>query len=108
MKSKISNLLGRIKVPTLWAQLYQELTQDLEKLPKLRTLITAENIDDHNTEGVDTNGEDIDIGIAKLCGKHIYTISRKLYFDIKVKECEDDVIKYITNIEVNYCFIFHF
>ncbi|XP_046814767.1 uncharacterized protein LOC124422421 isoform X1 [Vespa crabro] len=101
VKSKISNLLGHIKVSTLWAQLYQGLCQDVENLLKLRTLITPENMDDPETEDTDKNGEDIDIGIAKLCGKNIYTISRKLFFDIKAKKCEDDVMKYITNIETS-------
>ncbi|XP_043665151.1 uncharacterized protein LOC122627760 isoform X3 [Vespula pensylvanica] len=101
VKSKISNLLGHIKVSTLWAQLYQGLCQDVENLLKLRTLTTTENKDDLDTEDVDTNGEDIDIGIAKLCGKNIYTISRKLFFETKAKECENNVMKYITNIETS-------
>ncbi|KAL2716483.1 uncharacterized protein V1478_014159 [Vespula squamosa] len=101
VKSKISNLLGHIKVSTLWAQLYQGLCQDVENLLKLRTLTTTDNIEDLDTEDVDTNGEDIDIGIAKLCGKNIYTISRKLFFETKAKECENDVMKYITNIETS-------
>nr|XP_050847551.1 uncharacterized protein LOC127062805 isoform X2 [Vespula vulgaris] len=101
VKSKISNLLGHIKVSTLWAQLYQGLCQDVENLLKLRSLTTTENKDDPDTEDVNTNGEDIDIGIAKLCGKNIYTISRKLFFETKAKECENNVMKYITNIETS-------
>ncbi|XP_043490843.1 uncharacterized protein LOC122516785 [Polistes fuscatus] len=101
VQSEISNLLGHVKVSTLWTQLYQTLCQDVENLIKLKTVTNIKNTDNDNTESVDANGEDIDVGIARLCGKNIFTVSKKIFFHIKAKECENDIMKYITNIETN-------
>ncbi|XP_047347128.1 uncharacterized protein LOC124948070 isoform X2 [Vespa velutina] len=100
----------RLICQNLMPQTSEELDQNMlkESLDIVTTLCfgatkreVKKNMDDPETEDTDKNGEDIDIGIAKLCGKNIYTISRKLFFDIKAKKCEDDVMKYITNIETS-------
>ncbi|XP_015181095.1 PREDICTED: uncharacterized protein LOC107068826 [Polistes dominula] len=100
VKSEISNLLGHVKVSTLWTQLYQTLCQDVENLIKLRTVTDIKTTDD-NVESVDANGEDIDVGIARLCGKNIFTVSKQIYFHLKAKEYENEIMKYITNIETS-------
>ncbi|KAK2588192.1 hypothetical protein KPH14_004231 [Odynerus spinipes] len=101
VKGKILNSLGHIKVPTLWVHLYQGLCQDVDNLMKLRTTITSKNtsMDNIGKEYLDANEEDIDTGIARLCGKYICIFSKKLFSEKKANEYQHEIMKYIENIE---------
>lgn len=101
VKNKILNLLSHAQVSTLWTHLYQGLCQDVENLSKLKTATTLENTCASNLgeEHPDVNGEDIDMGIARLCGKRVCSFAKKVFSERKADEYKDLVIKYIENIE---------
>lgn len=89
---KISNSLGSIDTHTLWTQLYQALSQDLDTLMKLET---------KNDLGNSTViGENIDIGIARACGQYICMISKRVLSNVKVNKYQQRLVEFIELIEV--------
>ncbi|XP_029167338.1 uncharacterized protein LOC114937840 [Nylanderia fulva] len=88
---KISSSLGSINAHTLWTYLYQSLSLDLDKLMKLEIK--------NDSSSSTVTGEDLDIGIARLCGQNICLISKRVLSDAKVKACQQRLMELIESIE---------
>ncbi|XP_048267019.1 uncharacterized protein LOC126920911 isoform X2 [Bombus affinis] len=84
----VLNNLSHIEVSTLWHYLYQSLTEDLD------TLIKSENM-----KSVEPNGKHINIGIAKTYGQHISIVSKRLLYNARTSNHQQNVLEYIEKIE---------
>ncbi|KAL0121619.1 hypothetical protein PUN28_006853 [Cardiocondyla obscurior] len=87
---KVLSSLGGINVHTLWTHLYQALSQDLNTLMKLET---KKNFTSLNV------GENLDLGIARVCGQYIYMTSKRILSDTKATIYEQRIIEYMNLIE---------
>lgn len=85
--------MGSKHVPTLWSLLLENQSQDMEILISLGKK--------EITEFKTTVGEDIDIGLAKMCGEHIKTVSMQLLEIAKTSENERILMEWIEKLEVN-------
>lgn len=85
----VSSNLSHIEVSTLWHYLYQSLTEDLD------ILIKSENM-----KSVEPNGKHINIGIAKIYGQHISIVSKRLLYNARTSNHQQNVLEYIEKIEV--------
>ncbi|XP_033179972.1 uncharacterized protein LOC100748110 isoform X2 [Bombus impatiens] len=84
----VSSNLSHIEVSTLWHYLYQSLTEDLD------ILIKSENM-----KSVEPNGKHINIGIAKTYGQHISIVSKRLLYNARTSNHQQNVLEYIEKIE---------
>ncbi|EFN86957.1 hypothetical protein EAI_05187 [Harpegnathos saltator] len=88
---KISTSLGSIDTHILWTHLYQALSQDLDMLMKL------EIKDD--TSNFSAVGENIDIGIARVCGEQICMTLRRVLSNAKANNYQQNIMEIIELIE---------
>ncbi|XP_026829108.1 uncharacterized protein LOC113562808 [Ooceraea biroi] len=91
VREKISNSLGSVDIYTLWTRLYQVLSQDLDTLMKLETK--------NDLSSSTLVGENIDIGIARMCGQYICMISKCALSNAKVSKYEERLVEFIQLIE---------
>lgn len=77
----------------MWSLLLESQSQDMETLISLG----KKELSEFKT----TIGEDIDIGLAKICGEHIKTVSMQLLEIAKTSENERILMEWIEKIEVN-------
>lgn len=89
----VSSSLGDIDTYTLWTHLYQMLSQDLVMLTKLETK-------DDDISSFPAVGENIDIGIARVCGQQICMILRRVLADAKANKYQQCIMEFIELIEV--------
>ncbi|XP_032668739.1 uncharacterized protein LOC116842949 isoform X2 [Odontomachus brunneus] len=88
---KVSSSLGTIDTHTLWNHLCQALSQDLDMLMKLET-----KDDINNFPAV---GENIDIGIARVCGQQMCMVFRRVLSIAKADKYQQSVVEFIELIE---------
>ncbi|XP_043463304.1 uncharacterized protein MCAP_0864-like [Leptopilina heterotoma] len=90
--NKVRQILDGKHVPTLWSLLTENQSQDMETLISLG----KKEVSEFKT----TIGEDIDIGLAKICGEHIKTVSMQLLEIANTSENERILMEWIERIEL--------
>lgn len=80
--------LDHIEVPTLWVHLYQNLTEDVDSLIKSETM-----------KSMDPDEKNITIGIGRIYGQHISMVSRRLLYNAKANNHQQNVLEFIEKIE---------
>ncbi|CAL7951486.1 unnamed protein product [Xylocopa violacea] len=84
----VLNNLGHIEVPTLWRHLYKNLTEDVDTLIKLEAM-----------KSLGAHEKGINIGIAKIYGQHICMVSKRLLYNTKANNHQQNVLEFIEKIE---------
>ncbi|KAK9299213.1 hypothetical protein QLX08_007720 [Tetragonisca angustula] len=84
----VSSNLNHIEIPTLWYYLYQSLTEDVDTLTKSETMKSMESNEKH-----------INVGIARLYGQHISMVSRRLLYNARANNHQQNVLDFIEKIE---------
>lgn len=92
--NKVAETLSTVGILTLWNSLLSRRTRDTEELMALGIFEIANNNNERKS------GEDIDIGVARVCGQFVATAAQRLIYRAKINDHEKLVIKYIEKIEV--------
>ncbi|KAG7214079.1 hypothetical protein KM043_001441 [Ampulex compressa] len=88
---EISNVLGNVEISRLWANMYQCLSVDVQRLINLAATKVA--------DATVIDGENIDIGIARMCGQHICSVSKRLLASSRAKQLQESVMQLIEQID---------